>query len=68
MNDNGYLFFKGLQDPGQWYILSKEKLTVIGNGGWLQPGFDRVCSMHRKHPSIRHTSMTVGRIARAEFL
>ena len=68
MKDEGYLFFKGLQDPSQLYSLRKDKLKVISKGGWLQPGFDRTCPMHRKHPSISHTSMTVRRIARAEFL
>ena len=38
--DDGYLFFRKLQDPDQLRQLRLEMLEVIGDGGWLQAGTD----------------------------
>ena len=42
MNDDGYLFFKALQDQDQLHSLRKDMMNVISNGGWLQAGFDPI--------------------------
>lgn len=42
MNDDGYLFFKALQDPDNLNSLRKDMLKVISDGGWLQAGFDPI--------------------------
>lgn len=38
--EEGYLFFKKLQDPGKLWALRKEMLTTIQAGGWLVAGTD----------------------------
>ena len=38
IEEDGYLFFKKLQNPDSLWQLRLEMLTVIRDGGWLQPG------------------------------
>ena len=38
IKEDGYLFFKKLQNPDFLWQLRLEMLTVIRDGGWLQPG------------------------------
>ncbi len=38
--DEGYLFFKRLQDPDKMMELRREMLTVMQEGGWLLPDTD----------------------------
>ena len=38
--EDGYLFFRKLQDPDQLHELRLEMLAVIRDGGWLQAGTD----------------------------
>ena len=38
--DEGYLFFKKLQDPDMMMELRREMLTVMQQGGWLLPDTD----------------------------
>ena len=38
--DEGYLFFKKLQDPDKMFALRREMLTVMQQGGWLLPDTD----------------------------
>ncbi|MBI1924225.1 phytanoyl-CoA dioxygenase family protein [Candidatus Poribacteria bacterium] len=38
--DEGYLFFKKLQDPNKLWDLRRQMLTVIASGGWLVAGTD----------------------------
>jgi hypothetical protein len=40
IDDEGYLFFRKLQDPGKLLDLRRQMLTVIQAGGWLVPGTD----------------------------
>ena len=40
IEDEGYLFFKKLQNPDKLLDLRREMLTVIQEGGWLVPGTD----------------------------
>lgn len=40
IKDEGYLFFKKLQDPDKLWNLRREMLTVIQAGGWLVAGTD----------------------------
>lgn len=40
INDEGYLFFKKLQDPDKLWNLRREMLTAIQEGGWLIAGTD----------------------------
>jgi hypothetical protein len=40
--DEGYLFFKRLQDPDKLWRLRREMLTVMQQGGWLVAGTDPV--------------------------
>ena len=40
--DEGYLFFKRLQDPDKLWALRREMLTVMQQGGWLVAGTDPV--------------------------
>ena len=40
IQDEGYLFFKKLQDPDKLLALRREMLTVIQEGGWLVAGTD----------------------------
>jgi hypothetical protein len=38
--EEGYLFFKRLQDPDKLWALRREMLTVMQQGGWLVAGTD----------------------------
>ncbi|HMN29233.1 MAG TPA: hypothetical protein PKE45_13875, partial [Caldilineaceae bacterium] len=38
--EEGYLFFKRLQDPDKLRALRREMLTVMQQGGWLVAGTD----------------------------
>ena len=40
IQDEGYLFFRKLQDPDKLLELRREMLTVIQAGGWLVAGTD----------------------------
>ena len=40
LDDEGYLFFRRLQDPDTMRALRRDVLEVIGAGGWLVPGTD----------------------------
>ncbi len=40
IDDDGYLFFRQLQDPGKLLDLRREMLTVMQEGGWLVAGTD----------------------------
>ena len=40
IEEEGYLFFRKLQDPDKLLDLRREMLTVIQEGGWLVPGTD----------------------------
>ena len=40
MDDDGYLFFRQLQDPDRLRALRREMLTVMQTGGWLVAGTD----------------------------
>jgi ectoine hydroxylase-related dioxygenase (phytanoyl-CoA dioxygenase family) len=40
IEDEGYLFFKQLQDPDKLLKMRREMLTVIQEGGWLIKGTD----------------------------
>ena len=40
MNDEGYLFFRKLQNPDQLKALRLDMLEVIREGGWLKEGSD----------------------------
>ena len=40
--EDGYLFFRKLQDPDQLRQLRLEMLGVIRDGGWLQAGTDPI--------------------------
>ena len=40
MDEDGYLFFRQLQDPDKLRQLRREMLTVMQQGGWLIPGTD----------------------------
>jgi len=42
MDQEGYLFFKGLQDKDKLMSLRKDMLTVMMEGGWLVAGTDPV--------------------------
>jgi ectoine hydroxylase-related dioxygenase (phytanoyl-CoA dioxygenase family) len=42
MDEEGYLFFKGLQDKDKLMSLRKDMLTVMMEGGWLVAGTDPV--------------------------
>ena len=36
--EEGYVFIRGLQDPGDILSLRREMMTPIQQGGWLAPG------------------------------
>ena len=36
--EEGYVFIRGLQDPGEILSLRREMMTTIQQGGWLAPG------------------------------
>ena len=40
ISEEGYLFFKGLQDPDKLWALRREMLTKMQEGGWLVAGSD----------------------------
>ena len=40
IGEEGYLFFRKLQDPDQLWDLRRDMLDVIKDGGWLQTGTD----------------------------
>ena len=40
IRDEGYLFFKRLQDPDKLRDLRLQMMDVIQRGGWLVPGTD----------------------------
>lgn len=40
LDEDGYLFFRRLQDPGQLRALRREMLTAMQKGGWLIAGTD----------------------------
>lgn len=42
IEDDGYLFFRRLQDPDKLLELRREMLTVMQQGGWLVAGTDPV--------------------------
>ena len=42
IDDDGYLFFRQLQDPDKLLSLRREMLTVMQQGGWLVAGTDPV--------------------------
>ena len=42
IDEDGYLFFRHLQDPGKLLALRREMLSVMQQGGWLVPGTDPI--------------------------
>ena len=40
MDDEGYVFFRGLLDPDRLRTLRRDMLEVIAANGWLVPGTD----------------------------
>lgn len=40
LDEDGYLFFRGLQDRERLRALRREMLAVLQKGGWLAPGTD----------------------------
>ena len=42
IDEDGYLFFRQLQDPGKLLALRREMLSVMQQGGWLVPGTDPI--------------------------
>ena len=42
LEEDGYLFFRRLQDPDRLLALRREMLTVMQRGGWLQDGSDPI--------------------------
>ncbi len=42
MSEEGYLFFKRLQNPDKLWALRREMLTTIQSGGWIVAGTDAI--------------------------
>ena len=42
IDEEGYLFFKRLQNPDKLWALRREMLTVMQQGGWLVAGTDPI--------------------------
>ena len=42
VDEEGYLFFKRLQDPDWLWDLRRDMLSVIEKGGWLEAGTDPI--------------------------
>ena len=42
IDEDGYLFFRQLQDSGKLLALRREMLRVMQQGGWLVPGTDPI--------------------------
>ena len=40
MADDGYLFFRQLQDPEMLWELRRQMLTTMQEGGWIKQGTD----------------------------
>ena len=40
ISEEGYVFFKKLQDPDKLWALRREMLTTMQEGGWLIAGTD----------------------------
>ena len=48
ISEDGYLFFKKLQDPDKLWALRREMLTTMQEGGWLVAGH-RSDGRHRRY-------------------
>ena len=54
IREEGYLFFKKLQDPDKLWDLRRQMLAVIAKGGWLAAGTDAMDGIADTSPLLCH--------------